>query len=100
MAGLRRICAGSYTQEQAVPLQQLVDSAHPQAYLLPVDSMFLAYPRVILTPKQELRCRNGNRFSVSLPEGFYRAYSQGGEFLMLAQVQQGEMSTVKSFFSL
>jgi len=37
-------------------------------------------------------------FSVSLPGGTYRAYSQSGEFLMLAKVEDGVMSTIKSFF--
>ena len=67
-------------------------------YLRPVDSMFRNYPVVKLTPKQETRCRNGNSFSVSLEAGTYRAYSQNGDFLMLAKVEDGVMSTIKSFF--
>ena len=51
-----------------------------------------------LTANQEKRCRNGNAFSVKLADGTYRAYSQGGEFLMLAKVDDSVMSTVKSFF--
>ena len=51
-----------------------------------------------LTAKQELRCRNGNSFSIALADGKYRAYSENGEFLMLAQVDGGVMSTLKSFF--
>ena len=51
-----------------------------------------------LTANQETRCRNGNAFSVSLATGTYRAYSQDGEFLMLAKVDGGVMSTIKSFF--
>ena len=47
---------------------------------------------------QEKRCRNGNAFTVSHQDGTYRAYSQTGEFLMLANVEQGTMTTVKSFF--
>jgi len=35
---------------------------------------------------------------VNLPEGTYRAYSQTGEFLMLAKVEDSVMSTIKSFF--
>ena len=60
--------------------------------------MFTRYPAVTLTDKQELRCRNGNSFSVQIEEGTYRAYSKDGEFLMLAQVKENVMSTVKSFF--
>ena len=98
MAALRRVQAGAYTVEKAVSLQTLTESDDPGQYLAPVDSLFSEYPQVILTANQEKRCRNGNSFSITLPEGQYRAYSQAGEFLMLAQVNDGTMSTVKSFF--
>ncbi len=98
MASLRRICAGSYTIEEAVPLEALLEAEDPERYLRPVDSMFTQHPEVKLTANQEKRCRNGNAFSVKLPDGTYRAYSQDGEFLMLAKVESGIMSTIKSFF--
>ena len=98
MAALRRVRAGEYTAAESVPLQQLLDSENPEQYLRPVDSMFRNYPAVKLTPKQETRCRNGNSFSVSMEAGTYRAYGQNGEFLMLAKVEDGVMSTIKSFF--
>ena len=60
--------------------------------------MFLQYPAVTLTPNQETRCRNGNPFTYPTQNGTYRAYSQKGEFLMLAKVEDGTMRTVKSFF--
>ena len=98
MEALRRTRAGEYTVSQAVPLQELLDSENPAQYLRPVDSMFANHPMVSLTANQERRCRNGNAFSVTLPEGTYRAYSQTGEFLMLARVTGGTMETIKSFF--
>ena len=98
MGRLRRIRAGEYTLKDAVSLETLLNAEHPEQYLLPVDSMFSNYPAVKLTPNQEKRCRNGNAFSVPLAPGTYRAYSQNGEFLMLAKVEQGTMTTVKSFF--
>ena len=98
MAALRRVTAGEYTIEESVPLQVLLDTENPQQYLRSVDTMFRNYPEVKLTANQEKRCRNGNAFSVNLQEGTYRAYSQNGEFLMLAKVEDGVMSTIKSFF--
>ena len=98
MAALRRVSAGEYTIGEAVPLQTLLDSENPEQYLRPVDSMFRGFPAVKLTPKQETRCRNGNSFSVSMEPGTYRAYGQNGDFLMLAKVEDGVMSTIKSFF--
>ena len=60
--------------------------------------MFRNHPQVTLSPKQETRCRNGNSFSVQMEDGTYRAYGQNGDFLMLAKVEGGVMSTIKSFF--
>ena len=98
MAALRRVQAGEYTSAEAVPLQTLLETEDPEQYLRPVDSMFRNYPAVTLTPKQETRCRNGNSFSLAMENGTYRAYGQDGEFLMLAKVEGGVMSTIKSFF--
>ena len=98
MESLRRVSAGAYTIDEAIPLQTLIDAEQPEQYLRPVDSMFVSYPSVTLTAKQELRCRNGNSFSIDLPEGTYRAYDENGAFLMLAKVESGVMLTIKSFF--
>ena len=98
MESLRRVAAGEYTIDEAVPLQTLLDTEEPEKYLRDVDTMFRNYPAVTLTANQETRCRNGNAFSVSLAPGTYRAYNQAGEFLMLAKVDGGVMSTIKSFF--
>ena len=98
MAALRRVQAGEYTIEEAVPLQELLETENAEQYLRAVDTMFRNYSAVTLTEKQTLRCRNGNSFSISLADGTYRAYSKDGEFLMLAQVESGIMSTIKSFW--
>lgn len=98
MAALRRVRAGEYGIDEAVPLQELLDTQTPQAYLREVDTLFTAFPTVALTANQEKRCRNGNAFSVKLADGTYRAYGAEGEFLMLARVEKGVMSTIKSFF--
>lgn len=98
MESLRRVQAGEYTIAESVPLATLLETEDPGQYLRTVDTMFRNYPAVTLTPKQELRCRNGNSFSVAMTDGKYRAYSENGEFLMLAQVAAGTMTTVKSFF--
>ena len=98
MEQLRRVTAGEYTIEEAVPLQQLLECENPESYLRPVDTMFRGHPEVTLTENQEKRCRNGNSFSISLPDGTYRVYGADGAFLALSKVDSGVMSTVKSFF--
>ena len=98
MAELRRVQAGEYTIDEAVPLMELLESENPEQYLRPVDSMFRNFPAMTLTEKQELRCRNGNSFTLGIADGTYRAYGRSGEFLMLAKVEAGVMSTIKSFY--
>ena len=99
MESLRRVTAGEYTIEKAVPLQTLIESENPGAYLLPVDSMFMAHPAVTLTEKQEKCCRNGVAFTTNLPEGTYRVYDQKGEFLALSHMVDGKLTTIKSFWA-
>ena len=98
MEELRRVQAGEYTIEEAVPLLSLLEMENPEQVLRPVDTMFRNYPAVTLTENQEKRGRNGAAFTVKLADGTYRAYSKSGEFLLLAKVEAGVMSTVKSFF--
>ena len=98
MEALRRVQAGEYTIEESVPLLDLLEMEQPERVLRPVDTMFRNYPEVILTENQEKRSRNGAGFSVKLADGTYRAYSRSGEFLVLAKVESGVMSTIKSFF--
>ena len=98
MAALRRVQAGEYTAEESVPLQELLETDMPETFLRPVDTMFRNFPSVTLTAKQTERCRNGNSFSLNIADGTYRAYAPNGEFLALSKVENGIMSTVKSFF--
>ena len=98
MEALRRVRAGEYTIDEAVPLLSLLEMEQPEQVLRSVDSMFRNYPAVTLSEKQKTRCLHGNSFSVKFGEGTYRAYGPQGNFLMLAKVEDGVMSTIKSFF--
>ena len=98
MAQLRRVSAGEYTIAEAVPLEELLAAEHPEQYLRGVDTMFRHLSPITLTPNQEKRCRCGNAFSIRLADGQYRVYSGNGAFLMVGKVENGVMSTVKSFF--
>ena len=98
MEALRRVQAGEYTIEESVPLLELLEMENPETVLRQVDTMFRNYPAVTLSEKQKQRCLHGNSFSVKLEPGTYRAYGPEGDFLMLAKVEDGIMSTIKSFF--
>ncbi len=103
MSALRRTEAAGFTLEQAVSLEtvaQAVQEGRGEALLLPVDRYFERYPAISIRGEVERRCRNGNPFRRSGPEGLYRVYGESGEFLMLGELSDGQMRTRKSFFAL
>ena len=98
MQALRRVEAGDYTIDEAVPLAELIRAEDPGKYLRGVDTLFENFPAITLTTNQEKRCRNGNGFSIDAPGGFCRVYSQSGEFLAIAHIHENFLTIVKSFF--
>ncbi len=101
MAGLRRIRAGTYTIDEAIGLQQLIDMSaeEREACLRPVDSLFCQNPACHVTEKAVRCIRNGRSVPTpSLADGTYRVYGPEGEFLSLSRVEGGVMRTIRSFF--
>ena len=97
MSSLRRTVAAGFTLEEAVTLDRVQEEG--EALLAPLDSLFRQHPAYrIRHPRVDALCRNGNPFTRPMENGTYRAYSQTGEFLMLAKAEDGIMRTVKSFF--
>lgn len=102
LSSLRRTRAGRFAIDDCVTMEQIQQArdqnAH-MAFLRPVDSLFSGCPTVYLGEKEALRCKNGAENAVSgMPDGTYRVYGPGNEFLMLGQCQNGVLRTVKSFF--
>lgn len=99
---LQRSQAGRFTLEDAVSLETIQaarDREEHMELLRPVDSIFGAYPQVILEEKHVRRCKNGTEIpGLGLSDGLYRVYGPEGEFLMLGKSQDGILGTVKSFF--
>ena len=101
MGALRRTRAGCFGIENALALEDVLRAAaqgRAEELLLPVDSLFPEARRLVLSAAQEKAVRNGMRYTARLPEGRYRLYSGGGEFLALAETARGTMRTIKSFF--
>lgn len=101
MSSLRRVEAGQFSVDQAVTLsqvQQMADAGRMEELLLPVDSLFQAYPHCTASASQEKKIRCGNQVKTGLAGGDYCVYTESGEFLMLGRVEDGIMKTVKSFF--
>lgn len=102
LSSLRRTRAGRFSIADCVTLEE-IQQAREQgtniALLRPVDSLFACYPALYLGEKETLRCKNGAENAIpGMPDGDYRVYGPGNEFLMLGKSQKGVLRTVKSFF--
>lgn len=97
MSSLRRTMAGCFSLDRSVPLETLIAAENPEAYLLPVDTLFADLPAVTLTAAQLKPCRNGAAIPME-GEGRRRVYGPDGEFLMVGRLERGRLLTEKSFF--
>ena len=102
MSSLRRTRAGSFTLSQAVTMPQVLNFAAeqaPQALLMPVDAVFSMHPPLIVTMGQAAKLKNGAQIKDwQFRPGTYRVYAEDGEFLLLGRVENGGLTTIKSFF--
>lgn len=96
---LRRTKAAGFDLDRAVTLEQVVGTADPGALLLPVDSYFDRHPALALPDEAaERKVRNGNSVPLDGMDGVYRVYGPEGAFLALSRLENGRLTTIKSFF--
>ena len=98
MYALRRTQAAGFTLDQAVTLEAVQASADPAGLLLPVEAYFAHHPALTLpTPGRE----KGPQRQPPLPAwGGWSlpGLQSGGCFLALSHLDQGRLTTIKSFF--
>ena len=68
--------------------------------ILPVDSIFAAYPSIIISENEVKKAKNGAKCKTSenIPDGKYRVYASDGEFLLFGDVKNNCIETIKNFF--
>lgn len=99
LSALRRTRAGAYDVTRSHTMEEILSAENPEALLLPTDSLFSDRPALKVAENAERKLRNGAPLHTpKLKDGEYRVYNQAGDFLLLAQVANGELKTVKSFF--
>ncbi len=99
LSALRRTRAGAYDVTRSHTMAKILAADDPEALLLPTDSLFSDRPALKVAENAERKLRNGAPLHTpKLKDGEYRVYNQAGDFLLLAQVANGELKTVKSFF--
>ncbi len=100
MSSLRRTRVGPF--REGVTMEQVQKAADEQCaaeMLAPVDGCFAHCPAITASERECVKfIRNGTPYPCAEQEGEYRVYSPEGEFMMLGRVENGQMTTVKSFF--
>jgi len=76
----------------------LTDSVN--GFFLPIDSIFSEYPSIFLDCPEVRKAKNGAecRTRDRAKDGKYRVYDPFGEFLLLGEVKNNKVTTIKSFF--
>lgn len=100
LSALRRTEAAGFTLSDAVTMETVQTAAQQgevQQLFMPVDRYFQDYPALTVGEREERSARNGAAFRWKGEDGTYRVYGPGG-FLLLGRLEQGRLSTVKSFF--
>ena len=101
MSSLRRVKAGVFSVTQAYTMEQIqaaADSGGLDGIIIPVDTLFTDKPKLTVNEFEEKKLRNGNTIKTKSADGTYRVYSESGEFLLLAEVKDNLLKTIKSFF--
>ena len=101
MSSLRRVKAGVFSITQAHTMEQIqaaADLGGLDGIIIPVDTLFTDKPKLTVNEFEEKKLRNGNTIKTKSADGTYRVYSESGEFLLLAEVKDNLLRTIKSFF--
>ena len=101
MSSLRRVKAGVFSIEQAYTIDEIQAAANNgelDASLISVDRLFSAYPALTVSDTAGKKLCNGNIIKLASPNGIYRVYSRTGAFLLLGEVADNKLKTIKSFF--
>lgn len=101
MSSLRRVKAGAFSIEKAHTIDEIqaaADNGGLDEIIIPIDSLFSAYPELTVRDTAEKKLRNGNVIKLAAPNGTYRVYTETGGFLLLGEASDNKLKTIKSFF--
>lgn len=101
MTSLVRTSSQGFKLADCMTIDEIQASADIEARIIPPDSLFECYPKLVLSDKQAAMYKNGVRLDPKRVKGagetgIYRVY--GGEFLGLCRVENSEMIIYKNFW--
>lgn len=103
MGNLRRTKAGMFKIDEShtvEEIEKLKENGKLGDIILPVDSVFMKYPKIQLNEKQVKSVTNGIRMTYKGIEGqTYRVYDNNNEFLCISKIEDGKLRLVKSFWN-
>ena len=77
MTALCRTAAGIFTLENAVTVEELLDSDNPWQYVIPTDEA-VSFPKLTLSGEQATKLLNGVFEDLGTEDGTYRVYAPEG----------------------
>ena len=101
LSALRRTEVGSFRVEDARTMDALIAAAEAgtiESMLLGVESLFPGMRKITVDAEAEKRIRCGNPVVTKAEDGRALVYGADGSLLMLGEIKNGVMSTIKSFF--
>jgi tRNA pseudouridine55 synthase len=98
LSGLTRTASGSFTLENALSLDTLLNDTHWQQHLTMMDAPLTHLPAVYLDAANEDHIRHGRTIPSDMPEGAIgRAYATDGTFIAILQSGTGVWKPHKVF---
>jgi len=103
LSALERTRAGVYTKDKAHTLETVlaaISTDTVNSIILPIDSIFSEYPAIAISATQLRKALNGApcKTQENTRNGRYRVYDPTCKFLLLGEVNNNVITTIKSFF--
>ena len=101
LSALRRIEVGGFSVADAHTMDELIEMSgrgELERLLLGVETLFPDLPRLCVDAEEERKIRCGNPVETAREDGRALVYGREGKLLMIGEIRDGIMSTVKNFF--
>ena len=102
MSSLRRTRAGRFCIDDALSLDEVLAAAAAgliAGRMMPVDTVFSAYPSITLDERDARKCKNGVPCHITgSQDGIFRFYGPDNEFILYGEVKSGAVKVLKSFY--